>query len=675
MLFIGGVYAEDISCDVSETQVCEIQNDISSSDIVSSNYLTDSEVSDAAPVSEECYEDTEEASSTINVDKMSQDYCISSDLDNQIATNPAIDVGNSKEVSIDYSVDSDLEEIEQVTGPALEVGNNKFMSVDCIIDPNLEGCSIVDSTVAVGDFEFLSLDCSDSINQYSISEVKSIDASDELDISISAQNCVIQENEIQNSGLIEYVLADVSSSKETSENSKLGRYVTTREYVIFKFESVGTVFVITTADVLKLIEASETAVEGVFDNARYISHDNDVLTLHEILNDAKEVYLGVISGSILYPDGKDVLNAFEAENVFISLADGIKSISLDVLQEADFQSQCEKTNSGYTITKELLQYYPPANKGNIIVMERDSNLLGSYSEDEQYLKISNSNYGIDLCNPLWFNFILKQSDGSLMSIYMRHNEDNLFIDDYNGTQTYNLISRLYNSTLSSGMSEGAYGIDEAIADNQCPNQSLGAYATSESKDADLSYDLYGLEEISGIKYLRSLEDINNEDLLKSVATNIDNAKNNTKSNINANNNCKFKSCKCANCNHLKCNCLNCNCSKMNCNKLNNTKCHCNCSHHSHEKGRKHTWGHYPGHDGYNGYEYVGDIIDKIGSSYGMLADNSTDNSTNKNATVAKGPFNIPKPIEPTNFNTLIISLAGILVLSVLFGISHRRQQN
>ena len=412
-------------------------------------------------------------------------------------------------------------------------------------------------------------------------------------------------------------------------------------------------FIITQEGVLKLnSKCNEPVIKSILDYVEYVSCNS------------KEVYLGIISESMLDSDIKEVYNAFEAEGLkFISLEEIFNSsISLDVLQKTDSDSQ----NSGYTITKDLLQYYPPANKGNIIVMENDSNLLGSYDEDEQCLAISyaDSN-GIDLCNPLWFDFILKQSDGSLMSIYMRYNEDNLFIIGYNWTQTYNLMSTLYNSTLSSGMSKSAYpdGIDEPLGIDQGYNQDLINYATSESISAAQSQDL------SGLNVLSSLESINNEDLLKSIATNIDYAKDNTKTNINALNNTKCKCCKCVNFNCTKCNCSNCNNTKCNCSKCN---CSCNCSH---KHGRKH---HNHGHHwhGYRKYIRYGDIIGKIEDSYGMLADNSTDeNSTDNVTATTKGPFNIPKPVEPTNFNTLIISIAGVLVLGVLFGISHRRQQN
>ena len=60
--------------------------------------------------------------------------------------------------------------------------------------------------------------------------------------------------------------------------------------------------------------------------------------------------------------------------------------------------------------------------------------------------------------PLWFNFLLKQDDGSLMSIYMRYNEDGtFFIGEYNGTQVYNInMTTLNNSALSGGISASAY---------------------------------------------------------------------------------------------------------------------------------------------------------------------------------------------------------------------------
>lgn len=687
LVLISGVYAEDISCDDSEIAVSdEVQMDISSDDIVSSNYLTDSEVSDSVQINDE-YSDDEKISSNMDIDENSYDYPLSSDLECDVG-NPTYEVGSSKDMSIDYTVSSYLDEDNQIVSPAVEVGNNsKFIAINYAVVGDFAGDGVIVPTVEVENCKFIVIDCSDSINQYIACMINSIDISDGLDISVSDENCIIPKNELRILNSFESVLADVSSDIEASENSNLGREVTTRENNLINFESVDVVLVITTEGVLILnIKTSEPAIENAVGYVGYISD--------------KEVYLDSMYGNMSYSDVKEVYGVIGAESIlFGSLIEGFnESISLYVLKEASFHRQtCEETNSGYTINKELLQYYPPAeeslinqtNKGNIIVMEMGSDLFGSDCEGKQYIGIGSSDFdGIDLCNPLWFNFILKQSDGSLMSICMRYNEDNIFIEDYNWTQTYNLMSTLYNSTLSSGISGSAYpdGIDKAIAISQWPNQESN-YVTSESRGVALTQELNDFDETlnlengilnaSNIDLLSGLEDINIEDLLKSVATIIDNAKDNTKANKNA----KLKVCKCPKCNHKKCNCLNCNCSGMNCSKLKNSTCHCNCSSNHHKHG---------GHCDYNPdysydydynkyfkYEYVEEVVGKISDSYGMLADNSTDdNATDKNVTAThQGPFNIPKPVKPTNFNTLIISLAGILVLGVLFGISHRRQNN
>lgn len=679
LVLISGVYAEDISCDDSEITVSdEIQMDISSDDIVSSSYLTDSEVSDSVQINDE-YSDEEKVSLNMDIDENSYDYSVSSDLECDVG-NPAYEVGSIRDMSIDYSIDSYSDEDNQEVIPAVEVGNCKFILTDYAVVGDFAGDGVIEPTPEVGNCKFILIDCSDSINQDIACMITSIDISDELGISLSDENCIISENKLGILNSFESVLADVSSDIEASENSNLGRDVTARENKLINFESVDVVLVITTEGVLILnIKSSEPAIEGAIGKVGYIS--------------TKEVYLGSISDEMSYSDVNEVYGAIGAEKVlFGSLIEGFnESISLYVLKEASFHRQiCEETNSGHTIDKELLQYYPPAdeslinqtNKGNIIVMEKGSDLLGSNCEDKQCLEISSNFNGLDLCNPLWFNFILKQSDGSLMSIYMRYNEDNLFIEDYNGTQTYN------NSALSSGISESAYpdGIDKAIAIIQWPNQENN-YATSESSGVALGQEFNDNETLnlendilneSGTNVLSSLEDINNEDLLKSLAANIDSAKDNTKTDKKS----KLKICKCLKCNHKKCNCSNCNCSGMNCSKLKNSKCYCNCSGTHHEK---HEWHSNHGYDYYYDYgygknlkyEYIEEVIGKIGDSYGMLADNSTDdNSTDKNVTAAhQGPINIPKPVAPTNFNTLIISLAGILVLGVLFGISHRRQNN
>ena len=385
-------------------------------------------------------------------------------------------------------------------------------------------------------------------------------------------------------------------------------------------------------------------------------------------------------------------------------------------------------------------------------------------------------------NPLWFNFILKQSDGSLMSIYMRYNEENgsFFISDYNGTQTYNLnISTLNNSALSSGIRESAYpdgnfygiesisnawsdgiafdqlmavlyhgsaceslfpgffmadyilenfpldknqhyvyvannvgckddslefaldlypglgnylvqrltsdeykgknGLDEqgilivwdsadkigqAVAINyQWPDVDLSNYATSESKSAALvkafieqskgeSNPLVESQKItfsdekwitksqakkikaggkgSSLKYLRSLGYISKEDFLKAIA-----AKNADKK------------------------------KKDNTNKPNKD-----------EKDTKHdkqNWGSHGYHHS-TGYS-TSNRLDGVSEGDGML-----DNSTKKGNVTAtmindNGPFEIPQLKTPTNFNTLIISIMGVFVMGILFGISHRRQEN
>lgn len=676
LLIIGGVSAEDISGDSSEVEFsCEIQQDISSSDVVSSDYLADSEVSQQSEISENVNDDVvdeiEPVGSIDNFD-MSNNYDYSPSMEVK-SVNPTTDVVEDEFVSIDNSISSISQEEEDM----------KVNVVNISIKDDNVNLNSKDDCLKVQKIEFdntklISCDyCIVTIIHDSISEIDSIDVPYEFNVLVSNPDLIIQSIQVENNGLIKLNLTNVNYYAEASESNKLGRDVTARENKLFNFRSVDSVFVITTEGILKLnSRTNEPVIEGIFDNIEYVSHDMD-----------KEIYVG--TESVINSDGKNVFNVVDTENVlFVSLIEGFdESISLDVLQEAVFHSKiCKETYSGYTISKELLQYYPPTNKngqtdkGNI-VMDKDSNILGSINnEDEQNLKISNSNFdGLDLCNPLWFNFILKQSDGSLMSIYMRYNEDNFFIEDYNRTQTYNLISTLYGSAFSSGIVKSAYPdeIDEAIAaDCQLSNQDLSNYATSESEGYTLklensSDDLISQVEsdvIDGVT-LSSFDDIDNEDLLESIAMNIE--KDNTKTNLSA----KIKACNCSNCNHFKCNCSNCNCSKMNCSNLNGSN-HCNCSHS--KEGRKHHGHKYHGH--YRKiirYETVRGVIDKISGSYGMLDDNSTDeNSTDDNVTVVgKGPISIPKPIKPTNFNTLIISLAGILGLGILFGISHRRQEN
>ena len=59
--------------------------------------------------------------------------------------------------------------------------------------------------------------------------------------------------------------------------------------------------------------------------------------------------------------------------------------------------------------------------------------------------------------PLFFNFALKQDDGSLMSIYMRYNENGSFyVGNFNGSQTYNFNISVLNSSVSGKINKQVY---------------------------------------------------------------------------------------------------------------------------------------------------------------------------------------------------------------------------
>ena len=82
----------------------------------------------------------------------------------------------------------------------------------------------------------------------------------------------------------------------------------------------------------------------------------------------EEVYLGTISEDMTPTQWNNLYRAVGGEDAFsfASLANGwIAGVSYDVLQEAAFHGHiCEGTLGGYTITKALLQYYPPIKEKN-----------------------------------------------------------------------------------------------------------------------------------------------------------------------------------------------------------------------------------------------------------------------------------------------------------------------
>lgn len=208
--------------------------------------------------------------------------------------------------------------------------------------------------------------------------------SDKLNISISAPGYITQ-----------YKFVDANSASpikvdmKASESYKLGYEITAKADSLLDFKNADEVLAITTAGVPKLNgQTSEPAIDGILNYAtEYISYGRgNILMLRQTavdpidfcfvvkkgneLNAAiftngnkKEVYLGTISEYMTTSQWNALYKAVGGENAFsfASLANGwYDGVTFDVLQEAAFHGHiCEGTLGGYTITKALLQYYPP----------------------------------------------------------------------------------------------------------------------------------------------------------------------------------------------------------------------------------------------------------------------------------------------------------------------------
>lgn len=208
--------------------------------------------------------------------------------------------------------------------------------------------------------------------------------SDKVNISVSAPGYITQ-----------YKFVDVNSTSPikvdmmASESYKLGYEITAKADSLLDFKNADGVLAITTAGVPKLNgQTSEPAIDGILNYAtEYISYGRgNILMLRQTavdpidfcfivkkgneLNAAiftngnkKEVYLGTISEYMTTSQWNALYKAVGGENAFsfASLANGwYDGVTFDVLQEAAFHGHiCEGTLGGYTITKALLQYYPP----------------------------------------------------------------------------------------------------------------------------------------------------------------------------------------------------------------------------------------------------------------------------------------------------------------------------
>lgn len=224
----------------------------------------------------------------------------------------------------------------------------------------------------------------DSLSKYYNVKLNSSEISDKLNVSISAPGYLTQ-----------YQIVDANSASPisvkmlASDSYKLGHDVTARADALLDFKNADDVLAITTAGVPKLNgKTSEAAIDGILNYATgYVSYGRgNILMLRQTAVDpidfcfvtrkgndlnaaiflngkTEEVYLGTISEYMTTSQWNTLFKAVGGENAFsfASLANGwYDGVTFDVLQEAAFHGHiCEGTLGGYTITKALLQYYPP----------------------------------------------------------------------------------------------------------------------------------------------------------------------------------------------------------------------------------------------------------------------------------------------------------------------------
>ncbi|MEE1157570.1 MAG: FmdE family protein, partial [Methanobrevibacter sp.] len=275
----------------------------------------------------------------------------------------------------DVDVVSDASDVLSVDSGLSQVNvdvNYEFANDNGKITPTF---NVVNNTVKSQDYN--------AANKYYNVMINS-DVSDKVNISVSAPGYITQ-----------YKFVGVNSTTPikvdmmASESYKLGYEITAKADSLLDFKNADGVLAITTAGVPKLNgKTSEPAIDGILNYAtEYISYGRgNILMLRQTavdpidfcfvvkkgneLNAAiftngnkKEVYLGTISEYMTTSQWNALYKAVGGENAFsfASLANGwYDGVTFDVLQEAAFHGHiCEGTLGGYTITKALLQYYPP----------------------------------------------------------------------------------------------------------------------------------------------------------------------------------------------------------------------------------------------------------------------------------------------------------------------------
>ena len=224
----------------------------------------------------------------------------------------------------------------------------------------------------------------DSSSKYYNVKINSTGIADKINVSISAPGYLTQYKLVDSKSV-----SPVNVKMLASDSYKLGHDVTAKADSLLDFKNADAVLAITTAGVPKLNgKTSEAAIDGILNYATgYVSYGRgNILMLRQTAVDpidfcfvtkkgnnlnaaiflngqTKEAYLGTISEYMTTSQWNALFKAVGGENAFsfASLANGWNDgVTFDVLQEAAFHGHiCEGTLGGYTITKALLQYYPP----------------------------------------------------------------------------------------------------------------------------------------------------------------------------------------------------------------------------------------------------------------------------------------------------------------------------
>lgn len=400
ILSISGVSAEDMAAsDIDETSVCEIETSVSSTDIVSDNYMTDSEVSEDSQVN-------------VNTESVEDEKTTSSD----------------DEILLDEEVESSNHEKNYKLNSYVEIECNEVVSYD------------------VGEYNKINVDANDFIcNDFNIINLKNPVEINEYD------NCfiVIYSADCNSNLTLDFIVQDISSDcdldsvveHEALKYFKLSGKVTVIADGLLNLERADDVLVITTAGVPNG-KTSEPAIEGILNSTECIScgvkatadseclcflikMGNTIKAKIFVIGLAEEVYLGTISENILNSECETFYNPIGAENVlFACLANGLDDgISFDVLQKAAFHILIYSENlCDYTITNVLNKYNPTMDitsaKGKSPDLLGISEDISSSSQDSNKYEAFESGSNDQNQNP----FILKGNSDEDIIEYLKNLE-------------------------------------------------------------------------------------------------------------------------------------------------------------------------------------------------------------------------------------------------------------